>query len=179
MDADAMAREHEITSTDPAFAMKPMTEWLDLTRLGEIILPHINELVVKNRRAVWKAMSFDGIVYCTPDYVRDALKILAFEKKVLDYRLLRQSFKMDNRAVLTEFSAILRENGYLAYKINEAYFGLRFLFQSSIPDMRQPELWAIPVKIGLFPAKPSDIEERKRDYLKTVVSVRPVAGGRG
>jgi hypothetical protein len=177
MDADARAREYEITSADPAFTMKPMNEWLDLARFAEITLPHINELVVKNRRAVWKAMSFDGIVYCAPDYVRDILKVLSFEKKVLDYRLLRQSFKMDNRAVLTEFSAILRKHGYLAYKINEAYFGLRFLFQSSIPDMRQPELWAIPVKIGLFPAKPSDIEERKRDYLKTVVSVRPVAGG--
>jgi hypothetical protein len=177
MDADARAREYEITSADPAFTKKPMTEWLDLTRFAEITLPHINKLVVKNRRAVWKAMSFDGIVYCTPDYVRDILKVLSFEKKVLDYRLLRQSFKMDNRAVLTEFSAILRKHGYLAYKINEAYFGLRFLFQSSIPDMCQPELWTIPVKIGLFPAKPSDIEERKRDYLKTVVSVRPVAGG--
>jgi hypothetical protein len=179
MDADARAREYEITSADPAFTINAMTEWLDLTRFAEITLPHINELVVKNRRAVWKAMSFEGIVYCTPDYVRDILKVLSFEKKVLDYRLLRQSFKMDNRAVLTEFSAILRKHGYLAYKINEAYFGLRFLFQSSIPDMRQPELWAIPVKVQLFPAKPSDIEERKTDYLKTIVSVRPVAGGRG
>ena len=177
MDADARAREYEITSADPAFTINAMTEWLDLTRFAEITLPHINELVVKNRRAVWDAMSFDGIVYCTPDYVRDILKALSFEKKVLDYRLLRQSFKMDNRAVLTEFSAILRKHGYLAYKINEDYFGLKFLFQSSISDMRQPELWAIPVKIGLFPAKPSDIEERKTDYLKTVVSVRPVAGG--
>ncbi len=176
MDADARAREHEITSVDPGFIIKPMTEWLDLPRFAEITLPHINELVVKNRRAVWKVMSFDGIVYCTPDYVRDILKVLSFEKKVLDYRLLRQSFKRDNRAVLTEFSAILRKHGYLAYDINEAYFGLKFLFQSSIPDMRQPELWAIPVKIGLFQAKPSEIEERKRDYLKTVVSVRPVAG---
>ena len=177
MDADARAREYEITSADPAFTINAMTEWLDLTRFAEISLPHINELVVKNRRAVWKAMSFDGIVYCTPDYVRDILKVLSFEKKVLDYRLLRQSFKMDNRAVLTEFSAILRKHGYLAYKIKEDYFGLKFLFQSSIPDMRQPELWAIPVKVQLFPARPSDIEERKTDYLKTVVSVRPVAGG--
>ncbi|MGD0229953.1 MAG: HD domain-containing protein [Syntrophorhabdales bacterium] len=177
MDADARARKYEITSADPAFTIKPMTEWLDLPRFAEITLPHINELVVKNRRTVWDAMSFDGIVYCTPDYVRDILKVLSFEKKVLDYRLLRQSFKMDNRAVLTEFSAILRKHGHLAYDINEAYFGLKFLFQSSVPDMRQPELWAIPVKIGLFPAKPSKIEERKTDYLKTIVSVRPVAGG--
>ena len=178
MDADARAREYEITSADPAFTIKPMTEWLDLPRLAEIILPHINELVVKNRRAVWEAMSFDGIVYCRPDYVRDVLKILAFEKKVLDYRLVRQSFETDNKAVLVEFSGILRKHGYLAYRIEEHYFGLRFLFQSSVPAMRQPGLYAIPVKIGFFPADPSDIEKRKRDYLKTVVSVRAIAGGK-
>ena len=177
MDADARARECEIMLADPTFTVKPVAEWLDLAKFAEIILPHINELVVKNRRAVWKAMSFGGIVYCTPNYVRDVLNLLAFEKKVLDYRLLRQSFQTDNRAVLTEFSAILSKHGYLAYNINENYFGLKFLFQSSIPDMRQPELWAIPVKIGLFLSKPSDIEDRKTDYLKTIVSVRPVAGG--
>ncbi len=41
--------------------------------------------------------------------------------------------------------------------------------------MRQPELWAIPVKIGLFHAKPSEIGEWKKDYLKTMVSVRPIS----
>jgi hypothetical protein len=177
MDADARAREYEIMSVDPAFAIKPMAEWLDLRRLAEVVQPHINELVVKNRRAVWGAMSFGGIVYCTPNYVRDVLKILAFEKKVLDYRLVRQSFETDNKAVLTEFSRILRKHGYLAYDIKDDFFGLRFLFQSSIPAMRQPGLWAVPVKIELFSAKPSDIEKKKTDYLKTVVSVRPVAGG--
>ncbi len=176
MGADARAREYEITSADPAFAIKPMTEWLDLPRLAEIIQPHINELVVKNRRAVWGAMSFGGIVYCTPNYVREVLKLLAFEKKVLDYRLVRQSFETDNKAVLIEFSGILKDHGYLAYDIKDGYFGLRFLFQSSVPAMRQPELYAVPVKIGLFPADPSDIEKQKTDYLKTVVSVRAVAG---
>lgn len=177
MDADARARKYEIMSAEPTFTVKPMTEWLDLAEFAETILPHINELVVKNRRAVWKAISFGGIVYCAPDYVRDVLTLLAFEKKILDYRLLRQTFQTDNRAILTEFSSILRKHGYLAYDINEAYFGLRFLFQSSIPNMRQPELWAIPVKIQLFPARPSEIEERKTDYLTTVVSVRPVSSG--
>ena len=177
MGADARAREYEIMSVDPAFAVKPMAEWLDLRRLAEIIQPSINQLVIKNRKAVWKAMSFGSVVYCIPDYVREVLKLLASEKKVLDYRLVRQSFETDNKAVLTEVSGILRQHGYLAYKIEDDYFGLKFFFRSSIPAMRQPELWAIPVKVQLFAAKPSDIEKKKTDYLKTVVSVKPVAGG--
>jgi hypothetical protein len=176
MDADARARQYEIISVDPAFAIKPMAEWLDLRRLAEIIQPSINQLAIKNRKAVWKAMSFGGVVYCIPDYVREVLKLLASEKKVLDYRLVRQSFETDNKAVLIEFSRILKDHGCLAYNIKDDYFGLKFLFQSSIPDMRQPGLWAVPMKIELFPAKPSEIEKKKADYLKTVVSVRPVAG---
>ncbi len=178
MDADARAREHEITSADPAVTIKRMAEWLDLTRFAEIVQPHINELIVKNRRTVWHAMSFGSVVYCRPDYVRDALKVLTFEKKVLDYRLVRQSFQTDNKAVLIEFADILREQGYLAYDIKDGYFGLRFLFESSVPAVRHSELYAIPVKIGLFPVDPSDIEKQKKDYLKTVVSVRPVAGSK-
>ena len=123
-------------------------------------------------------MSFGGVVYCRPDYVRDVLKLLAFEKKVLDYRLVRQSFETDNKVILAEFSWILKQHGYLAYDVKKGYFGLRFLFQSGVPAMRQPELYAIPVKIEFFPAKPSDIEKQKTDYLKTVVSVRAIGGGR-
>jgi hypothetical protein len=177
MDADAHAREYEIMSVDPAFAVKSMAEWLDLPRLAKTIQPSINQLVIKNRKLVWKAMSFGGVVYCTPDYVREVLKLLAFEKKVLDYRLVRQSFEIDNKAVLIEFSTILKDHGYLAYKIEDGYFGLKFLFQSSIPAMRRPGLWAVPMKIELFPARPSEIESRKTDYLKTVVSVRAIGGG--
>ena len=178
MDADARAREYEIMSADPTFTTRPMSEWLDLPRLAEVILPRINELVIKNRRAVWEAISFDGIVYCRPDYVRGVLKALAVEKKVLDYRLVRQSFETDNKVVLAEFSWMLKQRGYLAYDVKEGYFGLRFLFQSGVPAMRQPELYAIPVKIEFFPAKPSEIEKQKTDYLKTIVSVRAIGGGR-
>ena len=86
--------------------------------------------------------------------------------------------KTDNKAVLVEFSGILKDHGYLAYDIKDGYFGLRFLFQSSVPAMSQPGLYAIPVKIEFFPANPSDIEEKKTDYLKTIVSVRAIAGGK-
>jgi len=175
MDADARAREYEITSSDPSFTVKPMAEWLDLTRLTEIILPAVNELTIKNRRAVWKAMSFGGIVYCIPEYIREVLKLLASEKKVLDYRLVRQSFRTDNRAVLAEFAHILKRHDYLAYNIGDDHFGLRFLFRSSIPGMRERDLYTIPVKGQLFPVKSSELEKKKTDYLKTVVSVRPVA----
>ncbi len=178
LDADVRAREHEITSADPAVTIKPITEWLDLTELAETILPAINELTFKNRKAVWNAMSFNGLVYCIPEYVRNVLKLLASEKKVLDYRLVRQSFKTDNREVLGEVAHMLKERGYLAYKISDGHFGLRFLFESSVRAIGERSLYAIPIQERFFPAKPSELEKRKTDYLKTVVSVKPVAGGK-
>lgn len=174
MDADARAREWEIMSVDPTFTTKPMADWLDLMRFAEIILPAINELTIRNRKSVWSAISFDGIVYCTLEYVRHILKLLASEKKVLDYRLVRQSFRTDNKAVLNEIAGLLRENGYLAYNIKDGYFGLQFLFQSSIPGIREQSLYAVPLKGEIFSVDPSELERRKIDYLKTIVSVRPV-----
>jgi hypothetical protein len=62
--------------------------------------------------------------------------------------------------------------GITAHTVQPLYlFLLAVLVQSSIPAMRQPGLCAIP-------AKPSEIEKQKTDYLKTIVSVRPVAGDR-
>ncbi len=177
MDADARAREYEITSADPAFTVKPMAEWLELTRFAEVILPSINELSYKNRRLVWKAMSFDGIIYCIPEYVRSVLKALAFEKKILDYRLVRQSFRSDNRAVLNEVSGLLAKNGFLAYDIKAGNFGLRLLFQSNIAGVTSQSLYAVPIKAELFSIESSELEKRKIDYLRTIVSVMPVGRG--
>jgi HD superfamily phosphohydrolase YqeK len=140
MDADARARKYEITSADPAFTIKPIAEWLDLTRFAETILPAINELTIKNRKSIWKAMSSGGIVYCMPEYIREVLKLLTTEKKVFDHRLVRQSFRTDNRAVLGDLTHILKRNGFLAYEIAGGFFGLRFLFQSSIPGIRGQSL---------------------------------------
>ena len=125
---------------------------------------------------VKKGIYVFGQKYARRPFSREVLKLLASEKKVLDYRLVRQSFETDNKAVLIEFSGILKDHGYLAYDIKDGYFGLKFLFQSSVPTMRQPGLYAVPIKIQFFPADPSHIEKRKKDYLKTVVSVRAIAG---
>jgi hypothetical protein len=122
-------------------------------------------------------MSFDGIIYCIPEYVRTILKALALEKKVLDYRLVRQSFVTDNRTVLADLTRILKERGYIAYDIADGFFGLKFLFQSSISSMRTQSLYAIPLKGEFFPVEPSELEKRKTDYLKTIISVRPVSQG--
>lgn len=174
MDADVRAREYEIISQDPTFTIRPMLEWLDLARFAEIVLPAINEISIRNRKPVWRGMSFDGIIYCIPEYVRSILKALVFEKRVLDYRLVRQSFVTDNRAVLVDLTSILKERGYIAYDIADGFFGLKFLFQSSIPSMRTQSLYAIPLKGELFPVKLSELEKRKADYLRTITSVRPV-----
>lgn len=174
MEADVRAREYEITSADRTFTIKPMLEWLDLARLAEIILPVINEISIRNRKPVWRAMSFDGIIYCIPEFIRVILKALASEKKVLDYRLVRQSFMTDNRAVLVDLTRIIKDRGYIAYDIADGFFGLKFLFQSSISGMRTQSLCAIPLKGELFSVESSELEKRKADYLKTITSVRPV-----
>ena len=107
-----------------------------LAAFGQILpaLAHSARLPALAGRYVRRVLSFGGIVYCIPDYVREVLKLLASEKKVLDYRLIRQSFQTDNKAVLIEFSGILKDHGYLAYDIKDDYFSAwKFLFQLAFP----------------------------------------------
>ena len=177
LEADAKAREHEIIAADPRFTVRPLRDWLDLTRFAELLLPAVNQLTVKNRQARWNAMSFQGVIYCMPNYVRHLLARLAMETHVLDYRLVRASFPEDNRSVLADFADILRNRGLLAYRVPQRYFGLKFLFRSSIPALQGKGFLTIPIKAELFPVLPSELERSKTDYLKTIVSVRPTGDG--
>jgi hypothetical protein len=112
-----------------------------------------------------------------PNFVRHLLSRLAIEKHILDYRLIRASFPEDNRSVLADFADILRDRGLLAYRIRERYFGLKFLFRSSVPALPEKSFLAIPIKAEFFPVLPSELEKSKMDYLKTIVSVRPTGDG--
>ncbi len=59
----------------------------------------------------------------------------------------------------------------------QRYFGLKFLFRSSVPALPGKSFLAIPIKAELFPVLPSELERSKTDYLKTIVSVRPAGDG--
>ncbi len=119
LDADAKARECGIIAADPRFTVKPLRDWLDLTKFAELLLPAVNQLTLKNRQARWNAISFQGVVYCMPNYVRHLLSLLALENHIIDYRLVRASFREDNRSVLADFADMLRDRGLLAYRIKE------------------------------------------------------------
>ncbi|MGD0236662.1 MAG: HD domain-containing protein [Syntrophorhabdales bacterium] len=171
--AEAKAREHEIMAADTRFTVKPLRDWLDLTRFAELLLPAVNQLTIKNRQARWNAISFQGVVYCMPDHVRQLLSRLALENHIIDYRLVRASFREDHRSVLADFADMLRDRGLLAWRISEGLFGLKFLFRSSLPALPEMGFLTIPIKAELFPVLPSELERAKTDYLKTIVSVSP------
>jgi hypothetical protein len=154
-----------------------LRDWLDLTKFAELPLPAVNQLAVKNRQACWNAMSFQGVVYCMPNHVRHLLSRLALENHIIDYRLVRASFREDHRSVLADLADMLRDRGLLAWRISEGLFGLTFLFRSSLPALPETGFLTIPIKAELFPVLPSELDRSKTDYLKTIVSVRPSRKG--
>ena len=83
LDADAKAREYEIMTAEPRFTVKPLKDWLDLTRFAELLLPAVNQLTLKNRQARWNALSFQGVVYAMPNYVRHLLSRLPWRSTPL------------------------------------------------------------------------------------------------
>ena len=122
-------------------------------------------------------MSVGGMVYCMPNYMQKVLTTLAAEKKALDYQLIRNSLPNDNRSVRVELTSLMRRRDLLAYAIQEPYFGLKFLIQSSAPSIPEQTFFAVPIKAELFPVLSSELERSKTDNLETIVSVRPVSDG--
>ena len=145
-------------------------EWLDSGRFAEALTPRINESVWTN---VWKAMSFNGIVYCMPDLARTVIKTLGAEANVLDWRLVREINPSDTQGVLTELADLLMAKGALAWRIEHPYFGASFIFHARIADMSERKYFCIPMNETFFPG-PRDVREsRKRGYLSLVFDVKP------
>ena len=171
MEADARARVQEISEAFPVYTTgRRIDEWLDSGRFAEALSPRINESVWVN---VWKAMSFNGIVYCMPDFARTVIKTLGAEANVLDWRLVREINPSDTQGVLTELADLLRAQGALAWRIEHPYFGASFIFHARIADMSERKYYCIPMNETFFPG-PRDVREsRKRGYLSLVFDVKP------
>jgi hypothetical protein len=171
MEADAGARIREISEAHPVYTVgRRVDEWLDPIRFADAISPVINK---STRVDAWKAVSFNGIVYCTPDFARTVIKKLASGANVLDWRLIREINPGDTRAVLTELADLLRAKGVLAWSIEHPYFGSSFVFQARIADMSERKYYCMPMDETFFPGSRDEIESRKRGYLKLVFDVRP------
>ena len=171
MEADARARVQEISEAFPVYTTgRRIDEWLDSGRFAEALTPRINESVWTN---VWKAMSFNGIVYCMPDLARTVIKTLGAEANALDWRLVREINPSDTQGVLTELADSLRAKGALAWRIEHPHFGTSFIFHARIADMSERKYFCIPMNETFFPG-PRDVREsRKRGYLSLVFDVKP------
>jgi hypothetical protein len=171
MEADAEARVQEVCEAFPVYAAgRRIDEWLDPGRFAEAISPRINE---STRVNAWKAMSFNGIVYCIPDLARMVIKRLGAEANILDWRLVREINPKDTQGVLTELADLLRAKGALAWRIEHPYFGSSFIFHARIADMSERKYYCMPLDETFFPG-PRDVREsRKRGYLNLVFDVRP------
>ncbi len=174
MEADARARVREISEAYPIYTSgKRIDEWLDPGRFADVVSRAINESIQVN---VWKAMSFNGVVYCMLEFARTVIKKLGAAANILDWRLVREINPMDTRAVLTELADLLRARGVLAWSIEHPYFGSYFLFHARIANMSERKYYCIPINQAFFPGSPEEIESRKRGYLKLVFDVQPTRG---
>ena len=168
-EADSRARETEIAALSKEVKVAKWEEWFDSRRFLEILRPEINVIQRGNK---WRAFSFGSIVYCQPDFLYEAAKRLAVEKRVVDMKLLRVSEK---EGVIKKVVESLRQAGALGHEIGEPFWGRIYEIHS---DRFKKRMFLTPIRIEAF-GIPHEIEKAKEGYLEIIRSVIPVKSNKG
>jgi hypothetical protein len=162
-EADGKAREIEVSECSKDISIKEWDGWFNVRSFLEILKPQINVIQTGKK---WKAFSFGGTVYCQPDFLYEAARKLASEKKVIDMKLLRVS---DKEQAIKKVVESLRQARALSSDIGESFWGRTYEIHS---ERFKKKMFLIPIKIEAF-GIPHEIERRKEGYLEIVRSVIP------
>lgn len=161
-EADRGARELELLKFSGELSIMPMEQWLDPAKLVKLLEPHVN--VLKNGK--WKAFSFGGIVYCTPEFLYDYAKTLCRQSKALDLTVIYESEK---ESALRCITGILKQAEYIPDLLQQNYYA-RKIEITAVGGKKRFIL--TPLKGEHFNLQ--ELESRKTGYLLSIKEVRCV-----
>ena len=168
--ADGMAREQEMAGIKGTHSYLKMEAWFDIARYIETIRYDTNEY----HDGKLGAFTFGSTLFVTPDFLFDATKKLAEKQNVFDINLFRSS---DRRSVLVKIAHLLKENGLVVGDLPDGYFGRNYEITFFRKDFPNKSAYLMPLKIESF-GLPSELEKKKKGYLRLIEHVSPVHNNR-
>ncbi|MEW6542494.1 MAG: HD domain-containing protein [Nitrospirota bacterium] len=169
--ADRKAREEEVQLMSRDITVQPWESWCKPADLLSIVAEKIN--VLERGQSSWRGISFEGVVYCKPEWMYEAAKKLANHRRVIDLVLVATSEKETAYRRLVE---TLRQADLLALDVGPGYYGLPFEIRS--PHLKNPKKHAlVPIKIEAFGQKAGEFEQMKEGILQTISSIKPARSG--
>jgi len=158
--ADARARETELTYFSKEYSIKPFKEWFNAEMFLRLIESDTNYL----KKGRWKAVSYQGVVYCFPEYLYQTGRKLCRNSKALDLAFMPESERGHAIKMIIDE---LRKHGFVSDMLPEDRCAWRFKVISKAGNkffMLTPLVWE-GFNLGL-------IEKRKFGYIDTVMVVR-------
>jgi hypothetical protein len=163
--ADAQARTQELVRSNKGFKEGEFRDWFDSCNFFNRIGPEINRV---NEKGKWKAFTFRGAVYCTPDFLFETVRNQCIEKKVADMVFIKYSEQSSALKIIANY---LKEHDLVYYQLKPGQYFRVYEIAFHI-DKR--------IRVPLIPLRPfvfynlNEIESRKIGILQIIKSVRPV-----
>lgn len=163
--ADHRARNQELVRLRKEFKEGRFRDWFESDHLFNSIEPEINHI---NDKGKWKAFTFRGVLYCTPDFLFETVRNQCIEKKVADMSFIKNSEQASALKILVNY---LEEENLIYYHLKPGqYFRVYEITFYSGKKIRIPH---VPLK-PFFYYDLREIESRKIGILQIIKSVTGV-----
>jgi hypothetical protein len=161
--ADGMAREQEMAAIMGTRSYPKMEAWFDIARYKEIIRQGANEY----HDGKLGAFTFGSTLFVTSNFLFDATKKLADERRVFSIALFRSS---DRRSVLIDIAKFLKQKSLIVGNLPDGFFGRYYEIMFSRKSRLNEVVYLLPLKIDYF-GEPYELEKKKKGYLPFIERV--------
>ncbi len=163
-EADGKAREDEIIQETGIYKNPAWKDWFDAKHfLNRYIRMEINAI----QEQKWKAFSFDGLVYCLPDFLYEAAKQYASDSKVVSMYLFRS---MDKNIAIKLILGSLRRIGAIGAELGPTEMQKKYKIVFNMNKMVFKTL--IPIKEEAFEkGEIDDLREAKEGLSHQITDV--------
>jgi len=142
-EADSKARETEHMLIARGYTIKPFSEWFDPSSFMARLEPGINRMDERQ----WRALSYDGIIYCREDLIYETGRRVCREARALDSLFMKKSKK---EAAMKAMVGALREAGFVHEMLPEDRHKLEFEVTDGNNPGYRTECYLIPLKCDYF-----------------------------
>ncbi|RJR23063.1 MAG: HD domain-containing protein [Nitrospiraceae bacterium] len=163
--ADHRARNQELVRLRKGFQEGRFIDWFESYHFFNSIEPEINHV---NEKGKWKAFTFRGVLYCTPDFLFETVRKQCIEKQVADMAFIKHSEQASALKIIVNY---LQEHNMIYHHLKPGqYFRV---YEIAFYAGRKIRIPHIPLKPYIF-FDLREIESRKIGILQIIKSVTAV-----
>lgn len=163
--ADRKARQMELMKLLQNKRFAPIDYWLSIEDFYKRIELYMNFSKGPDN---WNAFSFNGIIYCKPQFILKIAKALCEELNIVDLTFIDESAREEGLRNLVQY---LREHDLIHDHLRTDRYTRQYVIRTCI-DRKHKEVLTPLKPVGFYNME--EIEKRKIGFTEIISGIRPV-----